>query len=105
MTRVGKGLKTRAERGRHTPHNYESTPVAPLRHVGIISNLYQGSLSLPPLANSLAGKVETVASANVIYGRLVPHHGGSVPRGGESVYQTNDLSTRALLFLLFLKKK
>ena len=27
----------RAERGRHTPHNYESTPVEPLRHVGIVS--------------------------------------------------------------------
>ena len=28
----------RAERGRHTPHNYESTPVDPLRHVGIVSS-------------------------------------------------------------------
>jgi hypothetical protein len=28
----------RAERGRHTPHNYESTPVNPLRHVGIVSS-------------------------------------------------------------------
>ena len=28
----------RAERGRHTPHNYESTPVDPLRQVGIVSS-------------------------------------------------------------------
>ena len=28
----------RAERGRHTPHNNESTPVDPLRHVGIVSS-------------------------------------------------------------------
>ena len=31
-------FKKRAERGRPTPHNYESTPVDPLRHGGIISS-------------------------------------------------------------------
>ena len=56
-------LYKRAERERHTPHNYESTPVDPLRHVGIKS-----STEAPKLNNS--GALSMALHMDVV-GRVV----------------------------------